>query len=124
MGYLTDDPEIKTTKNHNEIAVLLVLTPDYYKTKEGVKVDTSETHRITIFKSSLIETIKNYLRKDDIVYVEGSLITTKWENLANKLQYRTNIEVKNFDHILKYFSKKEEELKESSLNKIKNISNL
>jgi single-strand DNA-binding protein len=124
MGYLANDPEIKTTKNHNEIAVLLVLTPDCYKTKEGAKVDTSETHRVTVFKSSLVEMIKNYLRKDDMIYIEGSLVTTKWENLENKPQYRINIEVKNFDHILKYFSKKEEELKESSLNKIKNISNL
>lgn len=112
QGNLGSDPEIKKLKSgEGEFAVLSVATNDSYKNKDEEKVDLVEWHQVIIFRPALVELVKSYLQKGDQVYIEGSIATKKIEKEGQKPQYRTQIEVKNFDHVFKFDSKKSKESK-------------
>lgn len=69
IGNLGQDPEFKVTDSGFEVARISIAT----KFK-----DKTEWHNVTLFKQAA-KFANEYLKKGDLVYIEGSLETQEWE---------------------------------------------
>lgn len=69
-------------------------TSEKYKDKNGQNMDRTEWHNLVFF-ARLGEIATQYLGKGSLIYVEGRLQTSKWQNSEGKDQYKTEIIVNN-----------------------------
>lgn len=90
VGNVGRDPEVRTTQDGRKIVNLSLATSESW-TKDGVKHDRTEWHRIVCFNERLGEIIEKYVRKGSKIYVEGSLATRKWTDQAGVEKYSTEV---------------------------------
>ena len=77
IGRLGQDPEIKNV-NGTKVANFSIATTESYKDKNGYKVENTEWHNIVIW-GGLADVVESYVHKGDQLYLEGKLMTRKWE---------------------------------------------
>ena len=77
IGRLGQDPEIKNV-NGTKVANFSIATTESYKDKNGQKVENTEWHNIVIW-GGLADVVESYVHKGDQLYLEGKLMTRKWE---------------------------------------------
>jgi single-strand DNA-binding protein len=81
IGRLGKDPKSIDTKTGTKIVKISVATSRKWKDKQtGEMVEKTEWHRVTAFNHQA-NFIAKYLKKGDMVYIEGSL---KTENYVDK----------------------------------------
>lgn len=98
IGNLGRDPEIRQTSDGKEIATFSLATSDVWKDKNtGEKKEKTEWHRIVIFSEGLVNVVKNYVKKGNKLYIEGSLQTRKWMDSSNQERYTTEVVLQNFN---------------------------
>ncbi len=91
IGRLGADPEVRYMPNGTAVANLRVATTDGYKDKNtGQFIEQSEWHRIVLFGRQA-EVAGQYLQKGRMVYIEGRLRTTKWQDKSGQDRYTTEI---------------------------------
>jgi len=73
LGYLGQDPEVRTTPQGNTVCNFNVATSELYKDKEY-----TEWHRIVLW-DRLAEVAQNFLKKGSKVYIEGKIVTRSYE---------------------------------------------
>ena len=98
IGNLGRDPEFKSINESKEIATFTVATSDSWKdraTRE--KKEKTEWHRVVVFNEGLVKVIKDYLKKGNKIYLEGSLQTRKWVDNSGQEKYSTEIVLQNFN---------------------------
>jgi single-strand DNA-binding protein len=80
IGNLGADPEIRRMQDGKAIANLRLGTSESWKDKQsGERREKTEWHRIVIFNEGLAKVAEQYLKKGHKVYIEGSLVTRKWQ---------------------------------------------
>ena len=80
LGYLGNDPAVRSMQSGKEVCNLSIATSTSYKDKNtGVRTSTTEWHKVSVFGPGLIETCKKHLAKGDLIYIEGALKTQKYE---------------------------------------------
>ena len=98
IGNLGRDPEFRSTNNGKEIATFTMATSDSWKDRlTGEKKEKTEWHRVVVFNEGLVKVIKNYLKKGNKIYLEGSLQTRKWVDTSGQDKYSTEIILQNFN---------------------------
>lgn len=98
VGNLGADPEIKRTQDGRPIANLSVATSDTWRDKNtGERKEKTEWHRVVIFSEPLCKIAEQYLRKGSKVYIEGSLVTRKWQDKDGKDRYSTEVVLQGFN---------------------------
>ncbi len=90
IGRLGADPELKYTQSGVPMANMRIATDESYTDRDGNKVDQTEWHRVTVFQRQA-ENCAKFLGKGSLVYVEGSLITRKWQDQQGQDRYSTEI---------------------------------
>lgn len=79
LGYLGKDPEIRYVRNGVAVANFSLATTEVYKDKNtGDRRGQTEWHNIVLW-SELAEIAEKYLKKGDMVYIEGKLKSRSWE---------------------------------------------
>jgi single-strand DNA-binding protein len=79
VGRLGKDPEVRHLENGAVVANFSIATTETYKDKNtGQKTENTEWVNIVLWKG-LAEVSKKYLKKGDLVYIEGKLKTRSWE---------------------------------------------
>ena len=78
VGRLGADPELRYTADGTPVASFRVATTETRKNKDGTKVDKTEWHRIVAWRK-LAEISGEYLKKGQLVYVEGSIQSREFE---------------------------------------------
>lgn len=97
VGFLGNNPEIKTINNGNKVANFTVATSESWKDKQsGEKQEKTEWHRVVIFNQNLAEVAEKYLHKGSKVYVEGALQTRKWTDNNGQEKRVTEVIISNF----------------------------
>ena len=92
LGRLGKDPEIRFTSDGTTVASFSVATSTASKDKvTGAKTEHTEWHRMSAFNSAA-DVASKYLKKGDMVFVEGSLRTKKWDDNGTT-RYATEITV-------------------------------
>ncbi|UOR04328.1 single-stranded DNA-binding protein [Hymenobacter aerilatus] len=90
IGNLGKDPEIRHLEGGVSVANFTLATNDYYKDKQGNRVERTEWHNITAWRG-LAEMAEKYLKKGQQVYVEGKLRTRQYQDKDNQTRYITEI---------------------------------
>lgn len=78
VGIVGKDPEVKTFEN-GQIVTFPIATNENYKDKNGNPVEKTEWHNISIGIPNLCEIAKKYVKKGDVVYVEGKISSRQYE---------------------------------------------
>lgn len=89
IGRMGKDPETRYTQTGQAVCNITVATDEGY-VKDGQKVDRTEWHQIVLWGKQA-EFCQNYLAKGRLVFVEGSLQTSSWEDQQGNKRYRTEI---------------------------------
>jgi len=92
LGRIGVNPEVRYMPSGMAVMSLSLATNDGYKDKNtGQFVDLTEWHRVSIFGKQA-ETIGSYLKKGDLLYVEGRIKTTKYQDkTTGEDRYSTEI---------------------------------
>ena len=92
VGNLGKDPEIRHLEGGASVARFSLATNEYYKDKQGARVERTEWHNLTAWRG-LAEVAEKYLKKGQQVYVEGKLRTRQYQDKDNQTHYITEIVV-------------------------------
>ena len=89
IGNVGKDPEIKKF-GETTAAKFSLATTERYKNKDGETVDTTEWHRVVVF-GNLASVVERYVRKGKMLYIEGKIRTSSWEDGNGEKKYSTEI---------------------------------
>ena len=117
IGFCGKDPEIRTTKDGREIASFSIGISEKWKDKNsGEQKSKTEWVNISVF-GSLVNVVKNYVKKGSKVYVEGSLQTREYEKSGVKC-YATQVVLQGFNSTIQLLdSKKDGEISKHAQDK-------
>ncbi len=90
IGNLGKDPDYKETTGGQGVCKISLATTEKYTNKAGEKIKTTEWHNIVLW-GKLAEVCREYLRKGNLIYIEGAIKTRKWDNQEGATQYTTEI---------------------------------
>lgn len=90
VGHLGGDPESRYTRSGTAVANFNVATNESRKNADGDFQDHTEWHRCVLFGKSA-ETATQYLKKGQMVYVEGRLRTRSWEDKEGNKRTTTEV---------------------------------
>ncbi|RSK49308.1 single-stranded DNA-binding protein [Hymenobacter rigui] len=90
IGHLGKDPEVRHLEGGNSVANFTMATNEYYKDKQGNRVERTEWHTVAAWRG-LAELAEKYLRKGQQVYVEGRIRTRQYQDKDNQTRYVTEI---------------------------------
>lgn len=91
IGNLGTDPEVRYMTNGDAVANISVATTETWKDKNGERQEKTEWHRVTFYRK-IAEIVGQYLKKGSQVYIEGKLVTRKWEDKkTGEEKYTTEI---------------------------------
>ena len=90
VGNLGKDPEIRHLDNGVAVANFSLATTESYTNKQGERVNQTEWHNVVLWRG-LADIAEKYLKKGNSVYIEGKIITRKWEDKDGNVRYSTDI---------------------------------
>ena len=91
VGRLGQDIELKATSSGMAFANIRLATNDGYKDAQtGQFMDATEWHRVVVF-GKRAENLHQYLKKGDLLYVEGRIRTNKWTDQHGLDRYVTEV---------------------------------
>jgi len=94
IGNITQDPEVRTTPNGQNVCTFSVATNLIWTDKSGQRQQRPEFHNVVAWRK-LADICGQYLQKGKKVYVEGRLQTRNWEGKDGVKRYRTEIVADN-----------------------------
>ncbi|WP_333023216.1 single-stranded DNA-binding protein [Wolbachia endosymbiont of Pentidionis agamae] len=107
IGNLGRDPEIRATQNGKEMAAFSIATSESWVDKlSGTRSEKTEWHNIVVFNDGLVKLIKDYVKKGNKVYIEGTLRTRKWVDQNNNERYITEVVLQNFNSVFSILDSK------------------
>ncbi|MCX6291126.1 MAG: single-stranded DNA-binding protein [Bacteroidetes bacterium] len=72
VGHVGKDPEVRYLEGGVAVARFSMATSESYKNKEGNKVEQTEWHNITVWRG-LAEVVEKYVKKGQLLYIEGKI---------------------------------------------------
>ena len=95
IGNLGQDPEARFTPQGTAVTNLSIATNESWKDQSGETQDRTEWHRVVMY-GRMAETAAEYMKKGQMVYVEGRLNTREWEDQNQIKRKTTEIRCDNF----------------------------
>lgn len=90
IGRLGQDPEVRYIPAGDAIANFRIATNDGYKDKDGKYIDQVEWHTIKCWRK-LAEMVASFVKKGQLVCIDGKLKTEKWQDKDGSDRYTTYI---------------------------------
>lgn len=90
IGRVTQEIELKTTPNGQNVTNFSVATNRSWTDSTGAKQESAEFHNVVLW-SKLAEIAGQYVKKGQKVFIEGRLQTRSWEGEDGKKRYTTEI---------------------------------
>ena len=90
IGNLGSDPEVRHLSSGSVVANFNIATSESYTNKSGERVTQTEWHRIELW-DGLAKVAEQYLKKGQMVYVEGKLKTENWQDSDGNNRTTTRI---------------------------------
>ena len=95
IGNLGDDPEVRHLENGSVVARFSLATNERYKDKNGDVQTLTEWHDVVAWRG-LAKIAEQFLKKGKMVYVEGKVVTRKWQDKDGNPRRTTEILANNF----------------------------
>ena len=90
VGHIGADPETRFTPSGTAVANFNLATNESRKSSEGEYRDHTEWHSCVLF-GKRAEFAGEYLKKGQLVYIEGRLQTRSWEDDSGTKKYKTEV---------------------------------
>ncbi|MDD5068499.1 MAG: single-stranded DNA-binding protein [Candidatus Pacebacteria bacterium] len=90
IGRVTKDPEIRSTSGGTATSRIGLATNRIYKNKAGEKKELVQFHNCVAFGRTA-EIVSQYIKKGQLIMVEGRIETRSWENRNKERSYITEI---------------------------------
>lgn len=90
IGCVGREPEMRYTPSGKPVTSFSVATSRNWMTPDGRRREETDWFNVVSW-GNLAEICKQYLTKDQCVYIEGRLQTRGWEDSEGKRHYRTEI---------------------------------
>jgi single-strand DNA-binding protein len=90
LGRIGKDPEVRVLEGNRKVARLSLATSETYKDKTGQKVENTEWHNIE-FWGPQADVIDSYVKKGNMLYVEGKIRTRSYDGKDGQKKYVTDI---------------------------------
>lgn len=90
VGNLGKDPEMRILEGSVAKVNFSLATTEYYKDKNGNKVEHTEWHNIVLWRY-LAENAEKLLKKGSQIYLEGKLQTRNWQDKEGHKRQTTEI---------------------------------
>jgi single-strand DNA-binding protein len=90
VGRLGRDPESRYTSGGQSVCNFTMATDESYKSKSGERQKHTEWHRIVLW-GKLAEIAQQYLKKGQMVYIEGRIQTREWNDKSGNKKVTTEI---------------------------------
>ena len=90
VGRLGQEPEVRYAPSGTAIANFTLATNEVRRDREGNNQEITDWHRIVAFGKTA-EFIQQYIKKGDMIYVEGKLQTRSWEDKDGVKRYITEV---------------------------------
>lgn len=87
VGHVGADPEPRYTASGTAVVNLRMATNEVWRDSEGKDQDQTEWHRVVLWGKQA-EFAANYIKKGQLICVEGRLQTRTWED-RDKIEQRT-----------------------------------
>ena len=79
LGHLGKDPETRHLESGSVVSNFSLATTEGYKDRQGNRVNRTEWHEIELW-DGLAKVAEQYLKKGDMVYLEGKIKTETWQD--------------------------------------------
>ena len=86
VGHVGADPEPRYTSSGTAVVNLRMATNDVWRNAEGEDQESTEWHSVVLWGKQA-EFVANYIKKGQLIYVEGRLQTRTWED-RDKIERR------------------------------------
>lgn len=103
IGNLGKDPEVRYLEGGIAVANFPIATTESFRDKNGNKNEQTEWHQIVLWRR-LAEVAEKYLRKGQMVYLEGKIRSRSWDDKDGNKRYTTEI----FGDVLTILSRKDD----------------
>jgi single-strand DNA-binding protein len=90
IGNAGQDPEIRHLDSGVSVANFTLATNESYKDKSGERVTQTEWHRVVLWRG-LAEVAEKYVKKGELLYIEGRLRTRSWDDKDGNKRYTTEV---------------------------------
>jgi single-strand DNA-binding protein len=94
VGRLGRDPEMRKVDSGTSVVNFSVATDESWSDKNGERQKRTEWHKVIAW-SKLAETCGRYLRKGQLVYIEGKIQTQEWDDRDGNKRKTTEIVASN-----------------------------
>ena len=100
IGNTGKDPEIRATGSGKKVASFSLATSESYKDHSGQKVTETQWHNIKAW-GNLAEVAEKYIRKGQLLYVEGKVTYSSYDDKDGNKKYITEIIASNIQMLTK-----------------------
>lgn len=90
IGNITRDPELKALPSGAKVASFSIATNRVWKDQNGAKKEQSDFHNIVVFGRQA-EIVSQYMKRGNMILVEGRIQTRSWDGQDGQKRYRTEI---------------------------------
>lgn len=94
IGRVTRDPELKALPSGTPVVKLGLATNHTFKNKDGEKQESVQFHNLVAF-GKLAEIISSYVKKGQMIYVDGRIEYRTWEKKDGGKGTQTEIVLEN-----------------------------
>ena len=89
VGNVGKDVETKHFDD-NQVSNFSLATSETYKDKNGEKQKQTEWHNVVLW-GGLSKVTEKWVKKGDLIYIEGKIATRKWQDKEGNDRYTTEI---------------------------------
>lgn len=100
IGHLGKDPEYISLENGKTLAKCSLATSEFYRNEAGELQTQTEWHSLILWQG-LADYAHKYLKKGNLVYVEGKIKTRTFEDKDKTKRYVTEIIVEKISNLEK-----------------------
>lgn len=90
VGHVGKDPDVRHLDSGVTVARFSLATNETYTDKSGKKVTQTEWHNIVVW-SKLAEVAEKYVKTGKLLFVEGRLKTSSYDDKEGVKRYKTEI---------------------------------
>jgi single-strand DNA-binding protein len=93
VGNVGKDPEMRHLEGNISVAKFPLATSEVYK-KDGQRITQTEWHNVVLWRG-LADVAEKYVKKGSLIYIEGRLRSSSWEDKDGVKKYKTEIVAEN-----------------------------
>jgi len=100
VGHLGTEPEVRTFQSGDRVINMSLATSESWKDKEtGEKKTKTEWHKVVVLNKHLVDICEKYLKKGNMIYVEGTLRTRSYDK-DGETRYITEVVLPPFGGVM------------------------